>query len=144
MITSVRTLKDSDLSRLIAMDQTITGRKRDKWYQEALSRAQGGAISLCFGVEVEGILVGAILGSVRYGEFGRPEPVAEVDTIIVDPAFKNKDVGHTLMETLVKHLKVLHVTRLQTQVDWQQQNLIGFLGNFGFTPTPTLVLEYRI
>ena len=144
MDLTIRTLNDDDLPRLVAMDQATTGRRRDSWYREALDRARGGSIALSLGAESDGILVGAMLGAVRYGEFGQPEPIAEVDTIVVDPDFKGQGVGRALMDGLVQNLGALRVERLRTQVDWDEQDLLGFLARFGFSPTPRLVLEYRI
>jgi predicted N-acetyltransferase YhbS len=144
MDLSIRTLSLEDLPRLVAMDYASTGRHRDAWYREALDRSQGGSIAMSLGAEHDGILVGALLGAVRYGEFGQPEPVAEVDTMIVDPNFKSQGVGRGLMNALVDNLRALRVERLRTQVDWTEQDLLGFFGRYGFAPTPRLVLEYKV
>ncbi len=144
MDLTIRTLSLEELPRLVAMDHASTGRHRDAWYREALDRAQGGSIAMSLGAEHDGILVGALLGAVRYGEFGQPEPVAEVDTMVVDPNFKSQGVGRALMEGLVQNLRALRVERLRTQVDWKEQDLLGFFGRFGFEPTPRLVLEYKV
>ncbi len=144
MDLSIRTLSLDDLPHLVAMDHASTGRHRDAWYKEALERSRGGSIALSLGAEQDGVLAGALLGAVRYGEFGQPEPVAEVDTLIVDPNFKSQGVARALMDALVQNLGALRVERLRTQVDWTEQDLLGFFGRYGFAPTPRLVLEYKV
>ncbi len=144
MDLSIRTLSAEDLPRLVAIDHASTGRHRHSWYREALARAEGGSIALSLGAEHDGFLVGALLGAVRYGAYGQPEPVAEVDTLIVDPKFKAQGVGRALMEAMVQNLGALRIDRIRTQVDWQEQELLGFFGRFGFEPTPRLVLEYAV
>lgn len=141
----VRTLSRQDLPRLVAIDTALTGRRRDGWYEEALRRAeQPGTISLSVGVEEDGTLVGAMLGAVRYGAFGQPEPVAVIDTIIVDPGHHGHGVGRALMDQLVRNLRALRVEKLRTEVDWADGALLGFLNRYGFTPIPRLVLEYAV
>jgi len=144
MDVQIRTLNSDDLSRLVAIDEAITGRRRERWYKEALHRSQSGGITMSLGAEHDGILIGAMLGSVRYGEFGQPEPSAEVDTILVHPAFRGEGIGRALMDALISNLRALRVERLRTQVDWQEQNLLAFLAHSGFEPVPRLVLEHKL
>ena len=139
----IRTLTSQDLPRLVAMDEAVTGRRRQRWYREALARSSGG-IAMGLGAEVDGVLVGALLAAVRYGEFGVPEPVAEVDTLVIDPRYRRQGVGNALMEALVLNLGALRVERVRTQIDWGEQDLLGFLARSGFAPTTRLVLERRI
>ena len=73
----VRLLSLADAPRLVRMDQAITGRNRTAWYEGKLKRAlEGSDLQISLGAEVEGFLVGAVLGSLHYGEFGQPEPIA--------------------------------------------------------------------
>ena len=45
---------------------------------------------------------------------------------------------------MIQNLGALRVERVRTQVDWKEQDLLGFFGRFGFEPTPRLVLEYKV
>ncbi|MFT7521454.1 MAG: GNAT superfamily N-acetyltransferase [Kiritimatiellia bacterium] len=142
---SVRALTDADLDRLTRLDKAWTGRSRREWLQARLTRAgDTGSIALCFGAEVDGSLVGALLGNVQFGEYGQPEPTAILDTLLVDQAFSGQGVGRALMEQLRRNLVALRIETVRTEVGWQEQRLIGFLAKNGFQPAPRLVLELEI
>jgi hypothetical protein len=82
---TLRTLRASDGQRLSRIDERITGRNRSLWYERKLERAlRDSDMNVSLGAEVEGVLVGAVLGSVQYGEFGIPEPVAVLDRLTDD------------------------------------------------------------
>jgi ribosomal protein S18 acetylase RimI-like enzyme len=138
----VRTLRDDDLPRLVKMDEQITGRARKAWYEGKLKRAlQDTDVQISLGAEADGILVGAMMGSLHYGEFGLPEPVAVLDTVLVDRGFSRRGIGTEILEQLMKNLRGLRIERVRTEVSWEDQELIAFFARKGFRPVPRLVLE---
>jgi ribosomal protein S18 acetylase RimI-like enzyme len=142
---TVRVLTLADAPRLVRMDQAITGRNRTAWYEGKLKRAlKESDLQVSLGAVVDGFLVGAVLGSLHYGEFGQPEPIAVLDTILVDPGFARRGVGSALLENLTRNLRALGIERLRTEVAWDEHDLGRFLGLQGFAPAPRLVLELRL
>ena len=83
---------------------------------EDLARCRGGRL-----------LVGAVLGSLQYGEFGQPEPIAVLDTILVDPGLPRRGVGTALLEQLSR-TRALGIERLRTEVAWDEHAPGRFLG----------------
>ena len=141
----VRTLTAADGSRLVRIDQAITGRNRTAWYEGKLERALAGSdIRISLGAERDGRLVGAVLGSLHYGEFGQPEPIAVLDTILVDPGFPAQGIGTALFDQLARNLCALGIRRLRTEVAWDEHELNRFFGRRGFVPVPRLVLELAL
>jgi len=140
----VRNLNREDLTRLVEMDRRITGRSRRFWYEGKLKRALESDIQLSLGVELDGRLVGAMLCSVHYGEFGLPEPLAVLDTVLVDPEYSGRKTATALFEQLVKNLKTLRIERLRTEVAWDEFDLLRFFHRRGFRPVPRTVLETRL
>jgi ribosomal protein S18 acetylase RimI-like enzyme len=72
------------------------------------------------------------MARVDYGDFGRTEPTAVLDTIGVDPSLARRRVGRALLEQLLLNLGSLRVERLLTEVEWNQFDLLAFLARSGF------------
>lgn len=139
---TVRALTRGDVARLVRMDERATGRNRRAWYEGKVRLAlEDSDLRISLGAEVDGLLVGALLGTLQYGEFGVPEPVAVLDTILVDSDFRGRGIGTAMFDQLVKNLEALGIDRLRTEVAWNHRDLIGFLGARGFGPAARLVLE---
>lgn len=141
----IRILTAADERRLAHIDQHLTGRSRLEWYRRRLGRALAESdVNVSLGAEIDGTLVGALLCTVQYGEFGVAEPVAVLDTVIVDPGYHKQGVGAALLEQLEKNLAGLRVERIRTEVDWTEMALLAFLAHAGFAPAARLVLEHRV
>jgi len=139
---TIRTLRLEDCARLAKIDAAITGHSRGLWFENKLKRTLSEAdVGISVGAERDGLLIGAMMGTVRFGEFGVPEPVAVLDTALVDPAFAGQGVAKAMLEQLLANLKALRIARLRTEVAWNEIELIGFFGRSGFVPAPRLVLE---
>jgi GNAT superfamily N-acetyltransferase len=142
---TVRTLGEADLDRLVRMDQQLTGRNRRQWYQGKLHRALEEAdIRISLGAEDGGILVGALLGSLHYGEFGQPEPVAVLDTILVDRNAAGRGIATAMLDQLLTNLRGLGIQSLRTEISWEERELAAFLNRRGFRPLPRFVLELPV
>ncbi len=138
----VRTLKEGDLARIIAIDKAIVGRAREEYYKAKVRRAlteQKMTVSLV--AELDGAVVGFVLASLYYGEFGRSDTVAVMDSIGVDPEVRHRHVGEALMRQLEMNLKALRVERVETDVEWNQFELLSFLAHRGFAPAPRVCLR---
>ncbi len=139
---TIRTLRREDGARLAKIDAAITGRSRELWFQKKLERTLGETdVGVSVGAEKDGILVGALMGTVRFGEFGLLEPVAVLDTVLVDPGFAGQGVASAMLEQLLVNLRALRVSALRTEVSWDETDLIAFFRKAGFSPAPRLVLE---
>jgi predicted N-acetyltransferase YhbS len=142
---TIRALRPADCERLVRMDQEIGGRNRRTWFEGKIRRALAETdVNVSLGAETDGMLVGALLGSVHYGEFGQPEPVAVLDTVLVDPEYTGRGIGTAMLEQLLLNLAALRIERLRTEVAWTDFGLMGFFAGAGFAPAPRLVLELPV
>lgn len=140
--TVVRTLRMDDGPRLVKIDAAITGRSRSLWFTRKLENAlKHTDVCVSVGAERNGLLLGALMGTIQFGEFGLPEPVAVLDTVLVDPAYAGKGVARAMFRQFLTNLRALGVTRVRTEVAWTEHNLMAFFERVGFTPAPRLVLE---
>lgn len=141
----VRTLQVEDLEAISRIDRKIVGRSRREYLSRKLDAALRDS-SLCISLAalVDGRVAGFLMGSLYYGEFGLPEPVAILDTIEVDPDLRQRRIASALLRQLVLNLRALGIERVQTEVDWMQRDLLGFFARAGFRPAPRFCLELRL
>ena len=135
----VRSLAEGDLLALVAIDRRITGRDRSKYFQRKLADALTESdVRVSLVADLDSVPVGFIMARVDLGEFGRVETTAIIDTIGVDPNYQNRGVGHALISQLLANLGTLCVEKVRTEVDWQDHDLLGYLGRNGFRPSQQL------
>lgn len=138
----VRPLAARDLDRMVAIDQAHTGASRRRFFEKRLAAAAtepGDFIHV--GVEAEGGLIGFAFARVLAGEFGRPEPVAVLDLVGVDPSEQAHGIGHALMDALTAGAEAHGVRLMHSQADWTDHGLLRFFAGSGFQLAPRLVLE---
>lgn len=141
----VRSMTADDLDALIRIDRRITGRDRRAYYEAKLAETlEESGIRVSLVAEFEGRPIGFVMARVDFGEFGRTEPEAVIDTIGVDPLYTHLDIGHALLSQLLVNLAALQVERVRTIVAWNQFGLLSFLERCGFAPAPRLALRRAI
>jgi ribosomal protein S18 acetylase RimI-like enzyme len=132
-------MADKDLKALIAIDRRITGRDRSAYLERKLAEAlHESDVRLSLVADRDDRPVGFIMARVDFGEFGRVEPAAVMDTIGVDPDYRNQGVGRALLSQLLVNLATLRVERLRTEIDWRDRTLLAFLDRCGFRPSQRL------
>ena len=141
----VRTLTMDDLEAVVRIDRRITGRGRRDYFDLKLKEAMRDTrIVVSLGAEIDGSLVGFLMGRLYYGEFGVVEPVAILDTIGVEPERAGAGVGTALLNQFRMNLEALGIETIQTQASWDAWPLLAFLSKQGFEPVPRLSLEAHI
>lgn len=137
----VRSYKEEDLAAVVRIDSKLTGQERFAYYaaksREMLVEA-GIRVSLV--AEDDGIVTGFIMARVDFGEFGKVDTEAVIDTIGVHPAYKGYGIGHAMLSQLLLNLSTLKVESVRTQVLWENFELQRFLHRCGFGPSQRLVL----
>jgi ribosomal protein S18 acetylase RimI-like enzyme len=141
----VRAMKETDLRAIVDIDHRITGFDRADYLEHKLEEAlYGSDVRVSLVAEIGDETVGFIMARVDYGEFGRLEPTAVLDTIGVDLAHRNKGVGRALLSQLLINLMTLRVERIRTELEWHDHELLTFLDRCGFHTSQRLCLEHAI
>ncbi len=142
---SIRSMREDDLNAIVAIDAAASGRRRPRYFEVMLHRAitQAG-VQISLVAEVEGRVVGFVIGSLYYGEYGVVEPSASIDAISVAPDSRGKKVGKALMHQLRLNLAALRITTLRTEVSWDHFGLLAFFRSQGFRPSRRLCLECEL
>ncbi|HEY6100129.1 MAG TPA: GNAT family N-acetyltransferase [Anaeromyxobacter sp.] len=138
----VRSMTDRDLPAVIRCDRKITGRDRTAYYaRKAAEALRQSAVRVSLVAEVQGQLAGFLMARVDFGEFGRTEPTAVLDTIGVDPGHARQHVGRALVEQLLLNLATLRAEQLVTEVAWNDLGLLAFVERCGFSHAQRLALD---
>ena len=141
----VRSLKGEDIASIDRIDAKLTGLDRSAYYaskfREMLDES-GIRVSLVS--EDDGIVTGFIMARVDYGEFGKVDKAAVIDTIGVHPAYAGSGVGHALLSQLLMNLSTLQVGSVRTKVEHENFVLRNFLTRRGFKPSQRLLLTKEI
>jgi ribosomal protein S18 acetylase RimI-like enzyme len=138
----VRGLKSTDLDAMIAIDAASVGRRRERFLAQKLEQAlTDTGIAMSLAAEIDGFVVGFVLATVYYGEFGVLEPAAVLDVIGVRPEFRGRHVAAALIDQLRTNLLGLGIPRLQTEVQWDSQELLAFFHREGFVLAQRICLD---
>ena len=141
----VRSLTEADSPFIVSIDRKVMRRDRSSYYKRKIAevtKQSGVRVSLV--AEIEGQFAGFVMARTEYGEFGRAQPTAILDTIGVDPANARHNVGRALMSQLITNLSSLGVEKVQTQVSWNSFDLLHFLARCGFVPSQRLSFWRRL
>ena len=135
----VRALNPDDLNDIVRIDQRVSGRRREAYIRELVDEATlDSAVRVSLVARVDGIAAGFVMARTDFGNFGRAEPVAVMDTIGVDPDYGHGGVGHALLSQLFVNLGGLRVERVETEVARENFALLGFFYALGFEQSQRL------
>ena len=140
----IRPLDELDLSGIVRIDEKITGIYRpDIWEQRVMfyTRRDPGASQVA---EIDGKVVGFMLGDCRAGEFGLEQPSGWIERFGIDPDHRGRDLGRKLFEAACAHFRAQGATSVRTLVDKNDTAVTGFLKAIGFGDSPLTALERQI
>jgi ribosomal protein S18 acetylase RimI-like enzyme len=140
----IRALKAEDLDAIIKIDEMVLGESRKDYWERKLALMNNQSSEISLVAEVEGEVVGFILGDVSGWEFGVPETIGWIDTIGVASAYQKKGVATALARELIKNLKAIGVRTIYTLVSWNDWDLLQFFHAMGFTRGDMINLELKI
>ena len=141
----VRSLTEADFPFIVSIDRKVMRRDRSAYYKRKISevtKESGVRVSLV--AEIDAQFAGFVMARTEYGEFGRAQATAILDTIGVDPAYARHNVGRALMSQLITNLSSLGVEKVQTQVAWNSFELLQFLARCGFQPSQRISFWRRL
>ncbi len=140
----IRPLKKDDLEPIVEIDEKVLGDNRKEYWERKLDLLNDQSSQISLVAEVEGKVVGFILGDISGWEFGVPDTIGWIDTIGIDPAYQKKGLATALAQGLVKNLKAVGVETIYTLVSWNDWDLLQFFHAMGFTRGDMINLELKI
>ena len=137
----VRPLDELDIGAIVRIDERISGEYRPEvWEQRAMYYLRRDP-DACQVVEVDGKVVGFMLGEVKTGQFGLEEPGGWVERFGIHPDFRGRDLGKLMYDAMRAHFAAEGATTVRTLVDRRDAGVAGFVKALGFAPAALEVLE---
>jgi len=138
-LADVRSLATEDLEAVVRIDRRLTGHDRSAYMKHKLEEALADSgIRVSLVARIEDSTAGYLMASADYGDFGRTEPVAIIDTVGVDPGFAHRGIGHALLSQLFINLGALRIERVETVLAKENLALLEFFYHAGFGPSERL------
>ena len=140
---SIRRLERDDFTAVVAIDERITGRPRHDYWRDRFETAESIRPPWASMVaELDGRVVGFLLGWSSGWEFGIRGSVGWIDVIGVDPPYRGRGVGRALVQAFADAAEELrNIKTIFTLVDSGDPQIREFFGRLGFTPGKMLHLE---
>jgi len=152
----IRPLLPEDLPRILQIEERLQQLRqtalsssavqgweaeRDTFQQTIEYHLEYGDPALCLGAEIDGELVGYMIGEVRLWEFGGGEKTGWIKILAVDPDHQRRGIGRRLGEELLKQFLRRGIRRVRTLVDSYSGELIAYFRSLGFQVLSMLPLE---
>ena len=140
----MRVLKQSDLDAIVAIDELATKQSRREYYERKIASIlnKNTGINCSLVCEIDGKVVGFVMGYVFFGEFGITESTATIDTMGVHPDFQKYGVASEMLDQFMMNMKVAGVKKVFTLVNWDDFALEKFFSRNRFVPSKQINLEY--
>lgn len=144
---SIRTMVYADLAVVVELDALVFGAMRVAYFERRLAGlneqdADGRTVFLVAGYR--GMVIGFVMGTLAYGEFGLTQVTAILDSIAVHPRYQRQGLGRQLIEAFIERSAHQGAAEVYTLVHWDNWTLLKTFHALGFALASTIPLERRI
>jgi predicted N-acetyltransferase YhbS len=134
----------TDLDRIVEIDTKVLGKKRSEYWVSKLESLEKRSQVSSLVAELDGEVVGFVIGGASRWEFGVPENIGWIDTIGVDPDHQRKGIAKMLFAEMTDNLKKVGVDTIITFVTRRDWVLLKFFNSMGFQKGDMVNLELDI
>ena len=128
----IRAIRPSDLEAIVEIDAKVLGKVRRDYWDTKLELMDSRSPMASLVADVDGRVVGFVLGDASGWEYRVPDTTGFIDTIGVDPAFQRRGVARLLVREMIDHLRKVGVHTVSTHVNWRDGDLLRFFDKMGF------------
>lgn len=144
----LRPLREQDVPCIIAIDHAISGKEKPEYWGHKLTRylsenesdADAATGNLARVAEIDGKVVGFMIGEIRKWEFGQPSS-AWITALGVDPNHEGRGVARLLLAEMLNSLREIGFQEVRTIVEWTDGDLLSFFHSMGFIRGPFVELQ---
>jgi N-acetylglutamate synthase-like GNAT family acetyltransferase len=140
----MRVLKQGDLDAVVAIDALTTKENRREYYERKFAGIlnKNANINTSIVCEIDGKVVGFMMGYLFFGEFGITDATSTIDTMGVHPDFQKHGVAAEMLDQFMMNMKAAGVKKVYTLVNWDDFALEKFFSRNKFVPSKRINLEY--
>ncbi len=141
---NIRPMTAGDVDAIVEIDRKVIGKSRPDYWKKIVPQNPPYPFSSLV-AEIEGKVIGFVVGEVSGWEFGVPDTIGWLSIIGVDPDYQHKGVARRLSQEFVKNLKAIGVSVIYTLANWNDWDLLKFFRAMGFTRGGDMInLELKI
>lgn len=140
----IRTIVPSDLDRVVEIDIKVLGKSRLEYWEMKLELVGKRSQISSLVAELDGKVIGFIIGGASRWEYGVPENIGWIDTIGVDPDYQRKGIAKILFTEMTNNLKKVGVDTIITFVTRRDWKVLKFFNSMGFQKGDMINLELDI
>lgn len=137
----IRAMAYGDLDAIVRIDKEVLGKERPEYWSMKIENQENRSPLTSLVAEVDGKVVGFIIGDASGWEYGIPNTVGWIDTIGVHPAYQRNGIASRLFAEMVRNLKRLGVDTIYALVNWREWDLLHFFDKMGFRKGDMIQLE---
>jgi len=140
----IRAMVPSDLNRIVEIDIMVLGKPRPDYWEMKLGLLEKGSQVSSLVAELDGKVVGFIIGNESRWEYGIPENIGWIDTIGIDPDYQRRGIAKILFTEMTNNLKKAGIDSVITFVKRRDWVLLKFFDSMGFQKGDMVNLELDI
>lgn len=140
----IRGLTLKDLPAIVEIDRKVLGKPRPAYWKRKIEVSEFRPPLASLVAEIDGKVIGFVLGDVSGWEFGVPDNTGVIETVGIDPAYQRRGIARRLAEELIKSFKLNGVQKINTLVEWDDWDLLQFFHSLGFKRGKRVNLELDI
>jgi ribosomal protein S18 acetylase RimI-like enzyme len=140
----VRPMTEGDLDAIVEIDEKVLGEKRYGYWRRKINFGDKKSEVTGLVAELDGQIVGFILGEISGQEFRVPLTIGWIDTIGIDPTYHREGLATMLLSEVIKSFRQMGVETVYTLVNWASWDLLQFYKQAGFTRGDMINLELKI
>jgi ribosomal protein S18 acetylase RimI-like enzyme len=140
----IRAIRESDVDFIVEIEEMNLGIRRPKYWKRELQKNKEGRFLGSRIAELDGRIVGFILGDIGSREFGMPENMGWIHTIGVHPDYQHQGIARMLFEDYKRRFLELDVDILYTIVSLSDTMQLPFFEKMGFRPGNRVYLELSL
>jgi len=142
----MRFLKQSDLDAIVTIDEAETKKNRREYYERKINSVvnKKSDINCSLVCEIDGKVVGFMMGYLFFGEFGIDEATATIDGLGVHPDFRKYGVASEMLDQFAMNMRAASVKKIYTLVNWDDFALEKFFSRQKFVPSKRINLELQL